>query len=189
MSVNYCKTILIVLCSDLPGWIGTEGTNLVVKSWSVINELGLIEVLVEELHNFITHLNSDSDIDCTGPSLNSYFLALILEPVSTLSAYSTYDFPGKKLFALVSSNSLTNAIFDKNICNHGVKLYFYTLIKNMLLKLTVNLVTFLSSKVSDRALYKLEVGINGFSTYLADLVFLVNAIYVLVSAKFKINLI
>ena len=59
----------------------------------------------------------------------------------------------------------------------------------MLLKLTVNLVAFLCSKVSDRALNKLKVSVDGLSTDLAKLSFLVNSVNALVCAKLKIDFI
>ena len=57
----------------------------------------------------------------------------------------------------------------------------------MLLKLTVNLVAFFSSQVSDRALYQLKVSIDGLSADLTKLLLLVDTVNILVCAKLKID--
>jgi len=59
----------------------------------------------------------------------------------------------------------------------------------MFLKTGVNLISLLSAKVSYGTLYKLKVGVNGFSSDLAKLSLFINAIHAGICTKFKVYLI
>ena len=67
MSVDNRKPVLVVFRGYFPGWVGTEGADLVVKGWGVVYQLGFIQVLIEELHDLIPYLDADAYVH--GPYL------------------------------------------------------------------------------------------------------------------------
>lgn len=59
----------------------------------------------------------------------------------------------------------------------------------MLLQLTVDLIAFFRSQMSDRTFYQFQIGIDRFPADLTDFLFLVKTIYIFISTEFQINII
>ena len=74
-TIDYGKTVIIVLGCHLSGRIGTEGTHLIIKGRCMINKFCLIEIAVQYVHNFITHFHTHTDINGSDFSLNAMLLA------------------------------------------------------------------------------------------------------------------
>jgi len=127
MSVNYCKTALVVLCSNFTGRICAESSHLIIKGWCVVNKLCLIKIFIEELHYLIPYFNADSYINCSRFCLDSNLFALILEPVCALSSDSRHNFFCQESLPFICHYSCSNAVLHNDILDHCIKLYCDTL--------------------------------------------------------------
>ena len=62
MSVDNGQAVLVVFRGNLTGRVGTEGADLVVKGGGIVYQLGLVQVIVQELHDLVPYLHADTDI-------------------------------------------------------------------------------------------------------------------------------
>ena len=83
------------------------------------------------------------------------FSANVGEPVGTLTTDCGDNLRCVVGIAIVGDDTLCDVVFNYDILDHRIKFHDDTLSEQMLLKTGVNLVSFLSSEMTDRALDQL----------------------------------
>lgn len=121
MAVHHGKPALIVFRRHLSRRIRTEGAHLIIKGRRIENQLRFIQILIQELHDLVTHLHTHADIHRTRRCLYSDLRAFILEPVGTLTPYRRYYLICQEGIPFVRDHSPYMAVFHKNLRNHGIK--------------------------------------------------------------------
>ncbi len=155
MPIDNSKAALIIFCCHFSGRIGTEGSYLIIKSRRMIDQLGFIQIIIQILHDLISDLNTHTNIYGARRGLDPNLFAFILKPVSTFPSYCGYHFTAVVNISLIGSDANCLSILYQDLFHHSIKDQLCSLIHQMLLKLCIDLVAFLCSKVPDRALDKL----------------------------------
>ena len=75
MAVDHGQPVLVILCCHLSGRIGAEGSDLIIKGGRVVDQLGFIQILIQEIHDLIPDLHAAADIYRANLGLNPMVLA------------------------------------------------------------------------------------------------------------------
>src|SRR5699024_4101768 len=134
MSVYHRQAVLIVLRGHLAGGVGTEGADLIVEGGGVVDQLGFIEILVEELHHLIPHFDTDADVHSSHLSLDTVVVADMGEPVGAFASDGGYNLGGVIGFIMIGDHALYLVSFDDNVLYNAVKFHGDALGQKMLLK-------------------------------------------------------
>lgn len=65
MAIDDRKPVVIILGCDLAGWVRTEGTDLIIEGLRMIDHLCLIQILIQELHDLVPHLDPHANVYST----------------------------------------------------------------------------------------------------------------------------
>ena len=121
----------------------------------MVNQLGFIQIFVQELHHFIPHFHPDTNVHCAWGSLNADFLTFIFEPVGPLTPNSGHNLPGVINLSLVRADAHRPVAFHQDLFHHGVEFKLCSLLCKVMLELFINLIAFLGPQMADGAFHQL----------------------------------
>ena len=190
VTVYHRQMIVIVLRGDFSGRIRAEGAHLVVEGGGIVDQLCLVEILIEELHDLVPDFYAHADIHGSRLRLDAELLALSVQPVRAVSS-DRYDHLGSvELFALFCENTADLLVFsDQDLLHRAVEAHVDAGVRQMLLELLIDLVPFFRSQMADRTFHELEVGADRLGADLSDLLFLADAVDIGVRSELEIDLI
>ena len=128
MAVDHGKPAFIVFRSHFTGRVGTESPYLVIKSRRMVDQLRLVKVFIQKLHNLIPDFHPDTDIHGSRCGFYPDLLTFIPEPVSPFPAHCGYHFFSKEAFFLMGLYSHGLTVLHQNFLHHGVELKYDSLI-------------------------------------------------------------
>ena len=157
MSIDYRQTSLVVFCRHFPRWICAEYPYFIIKSRCIINELGLIELLVEFFHDFIPDFHTDSYIHSPILCFNPMFFTNMRKPLRSFPSNARHDLRRIKSLSFFRDNSDCPSFFHENILYHRHKTDFHSVLLQVLLEPRINLVSFLGAQMTDGTFNELEI--------------------------------
>ena len=155
VAVDHGQSVLIVFGGHLAGGVGAEGAHLVVEGGGVVNQLGLVKVLVEELHDLVPDLHPHADVHGAHPGLDAVVVADVGEPVGALAADGGNYLGGVAGLVLVGDHALHLAVLNDDVLHHGVELHPDALGQQVLFQAGVYLVALLRAEMADGAFNQL----------------------------------
>ena len=190
VSVYNSQVIVVVLLCYKSARILTESTHFILPRLRIPNEFSFVKYLVDHLHDLVAALDTDTDIN--GPRLmgNSILLADFFQPVSASSSGSNNDIVSVDFLTaclIFQTNALTDILFENNIVTLRVKTHLHAFFLQIILDIQIQLLSFLRSQMTDRAVYQLKACTDGTFTDFFDLLALIYAFHMLVSAKLQID--
>ena len=189
MTINNCKSVIVVLCCHFSGRVRAEYAYLIVKCWCIVYKFCLVKLLIEFLHDLIADFYPDTYINSTILCFNTMIFTDSFKPAWAFSSDTWYDFIRIVSFLFVCDDPLCHTILDYDILYHSHELDFYTWSQQMFLQSCVNLISFLSSKMADRTFDQFKIGTNCFRPDPLDSFVIVNSIDLLICPKFQIYIV
>ena len=142
MAVYNRQIVIVILLAYKSARILTKCPYFVFKGLGITYELRFVQNTVNKLHNLVTNLDPDADINRAGLVGNVKFGALLFKPVGSAPAGRNYSVLGKALEFLIfiaDIRTKTNTVFyykaitfmrEKNL--HAI---FYKILLNSKIKL------------------------------------------------------
>ena len=100
MAVYHSQVIVVILLAHKAPRILAEGPDFIFKWFWVSDELGLIEHIVDPLHDFIPHLHPDADIHCSRFMGDLMLCAKPFQPIRSSAPSGNHHILSKNLLAL-----------------------------------------------------------------------------------------
>ena len=153
----------------------------------MVDELRLIQVLVQKLHDLIPHFHPHSDIHRARRGFNADLTALLLKPVRPFPSHGGNDLICPVDFSLIRAHPHGPSILHQDLLHHGLEQKLHALLLQVALKLSVNFVSLLGAQMADWTLHQLQVGDNGRPADLPDLRLPVHTVHLRVRPEFQID--
>ena len=190
VAVHDGETVVVILLRNKAAGILAERADLVFERRGIADELGLIEHLVDGLHDLIAHLDAHTDIHGAGLVGDAVLGAERFKPVRTAAARGDDRAPGfdlALLFAVGDDAAETGLVFEPEIKALPTEDQLHAVLGEIALNGKVNALGLLGTHVADRAVHKLETGLNGAAADVLHLVGIADALNVGVRAEFQID--
>ena len=151
MTVYDSQTVFVILGRNLTGRVRTEGADFIVEGRCVVYEFCLVEVLVEEFHDLVADLDTDTDINGADLGIDPVVVTDVGEPVGTFATDGGDDLVCVVCLVFIGNDTFCSSVFDDDIFYHRVEFHVDAVCEEVILQAGINLVAFLGSEVTDRA--------------------------------------
>ena len=189
VSVDDRQIVIVIFRRYFSRRIGAECADFVIKGRRVIDQLGLVEILIEELHDLIPDFHTDADIHGARHGLDPELFALAVQPVRAVAADRHNDSWRVKLLVLFRLNAHGASITDQDRSDGIVETHVNARVLQMMLELFIDLVSLLGAEMADRALHKLQVCADRLGADLLDLLLLANTVHISIGTELEVDLI
>ena len=192
MTVYNGKVVVVIFLADKTAGVLAEGAYLVFKRLGIADVLGLIQHLVDTLHNLVAYLNTHSDVNRTRLMCYVVLGTHVFKPACTASARCDYG--------MLCADFTVFAVFLDICATASLALYYYigTLpaehyLNAVFLKVFFNckikLLCLFGAEVAYRAVNKAKSCLNGFQSDVFYLFGVSDSLDLIIGAELKIYLI
>ena len=115
MPIDDGEVVVIVLLTDKTAGVLAESAHLILERQRIADELGLVQYLIDLLHDLISHLKAHPDVDGAGLMVDGMVGADVFEPVGPSAASGHNDGVGIKLLFTIKAHAETFAVLDHKV--------------------------------------------------------------------------
>ena len=186
MSVDNRQSLIVIFRCHFTGRIGAKYPNLIIEGRRIIDELRLIKLFIQLLHNLVPNFYPDAHVHRSNLRINAMALTQMGKPLGAFPAHTGNNLLRIVGFSLICDDALRPAIFNNNILNHRHKLNFHAGGDQMILKAGINLIPFLCSEMTDWTFNQFQICPNSLCPDTLNGLVIFQTINPLICAKFQI---
>ena len=187
------KVVVVIFLRDEAARVLAESAHLVFEGVGIADELGLVEHLVDGLHDLVAHFDPHADIDGSRDVGDAVHDAHARQPVRASSSDADDDIVRfERLFvALLIGNAHAPAdiVLDEEVEALRPEAHLDAVLKQILLDGVVELLRLLGAEVADGAVDELQARHDGAAADVFDLFIVADAFHFVVCAEGEIDLI
>ena len=190
MAVDHRKVVVVVLLGDKSSRVLAECTHLVLERRRVAHELGLVEHLVDFLHDLVADLDAHADVNGAGLVGDVVARAQLLKPLRAAAPRGHNHAVRLVLRASagqIDHNALAHAVVDDQILARAAEDHLNAVLLQKMLQLLIKLLRLLRAEMADRAVHKLQSRLDRAPADLLHLVGLTDALHMCVRAEGQIH--
>ena len=189
MSVDYCEIVVVILLCYKSAGILTESTHFVFERVGIAYELGLVKHLVDLFHNFVSYLDSHSDIYGAGLMVDIMISTSSLQPVRASSARS-HDYLVRiyrfDVIFYFYGRALAYVVFYHEVGTLCVEHNFHTVLQKIFFNREVYLLCLFRTQMTYRTIHEFKTRLDCFFANFLYLVRLGYTLYFGIRAEFEI---